>query len=173
MQTQAVSAVKRGQPVAEVAAAFGVNERTAYRCTAYRWLSAVAERAQNVLNTKPIPGPPSKLQDKHLRWLASAVGSTSPQQHLFDSALWALPLIGAVIKRQFGIKLSPSAVGRAMDSHSIHKARLVREIIETQAGRLKLFFLPPYSPHLNPHEQVWSNVKAHIAKQTVANKFDL
>ncbi|MBK1631496.1 IS630 family transposase, partial [Thiohalocapsa halophila] len=28
MRMQAVAAVKRGQPVAEVAAAFGVNERT-------------------------------------------------------------------------------------------------------------------------------------------------
>ncbi len=27
-------------------------------------------------------------------------------------------------------------------------------------GRLRLFFLPPYSPELNPDEQVWAEVKA-------------
>jgi transposase len=60
-----------------------------------------------------------------------------------------------------------------VDAPSIHKARIVREFVEEQNGRLKLFFLPPYSSHLNPDEQVWGNVKAHIAKQTVANKLDL
>ncbi|MBK1629487.1 IS630 family transposase, partial [Thiohalocapsa halophila] len=63
MRMQAVAAVKRGQPVAEVAAAFGVNERTLYR-----WLAAFAEGGQNALKAKPIPGRPPKLKDKHLRW---------------------------------------------------------------------------------------------------------
>jgi transposase len=60
-----------------------------------------------------------------------------------------------------------------VDGHSTHKARIVREFVEAQQGRLKLFILPPYSPHLNPHNQVWGNVKARVAKQTVANKLDL
>lgn len=231
------------------------------------------------------------------------MSSTNPQQHPFDFALWALPLISEAIQRQFGIRLSRSAVGRAMaargftpqrrlraqprgrarerdpvlvarweqeeypaiapeekrvgariifgdeagmhsihyagttsapvartptvstigqrfgintlsavaadghfhfmlhegrttaevsvdflerllhdadrpdflifECHSIHKARLVRERVEAGAGRLKLFFLPPYSPHLNPDKLVWGNVKAYSAKQTVANKHDL
>jgi transposase len=60
-----------------------------------------------------------------------------------------------------------------IDGHSIHKARIVREFVEAQAGRLKLFFLPPNAPHRNPDEQVWGNANAHIAKQTVANTLDL
>jgi transposase len=60
-----------------------------------------------------------------------------------------------------------------VDGHSTHKAHVVRAFVEAQVGRLKLFILPPYSPHLNPDEQVWGNVKGHVAKQTVANKFDL
>jgi transposase len=34
---------------------------------------------------------------------------------------------------------------------------------------LRLFFLPPYSPHLNPDEQVWAHVKRRVAKQLVQN----
>jgi transposase len=45
--------------------------------------------------------------------------------------------------------------------------------VAAQEGRLKLFFLPPYSPHLNPGEQVWANVKARVAKPTVTSKDDL
>jgi transposase len=59
-----------------------------------------------------------------------------------------------------------------VDGHSIHKAKLVREYVDSTDGRLELVCLPPYSPQLNPDEQVWKHVKADIAKQPVANKFD-
>jgi transposase len=35
----------------------------------------------------------------------------------------------------------------------------VRDYVDSLDGRLKLFFLPPYSPELNPDEWVWKNVK--------------
>lgn len=60
-----------------------------------------------------------------------------------------------------------------VDGHQIHKAKMVKDYVAAQAGRLKLFFLPPYSPHLNPDEQVWGNVKARVAKRTVTSKEDL
>jgi transposase len=40
-----------------------------------------------------------------------------------------------------------------------HTARAVRDYVASQDGRLKLFFLPSYSPELNPDEWVWKNVK--------------
>jgi transposase len=33
--------------------------------------------------------------------------------------------------------------------------------------------LPPYSPQLNPDEQVWKNVKEQVAKQFPRDRFDL
>lgn len=60
-----------------------------------------------------------------------------------------------------------------VDGHQIHKAKMVKDYVAAQQGRLKLFFLPPYSPHLNPDEQVWGNVKARVAKRAVTNKEDL
>jgi transposase len=60
-----------------------------------------------------------------------------------------------------------------VDGHSIHKAQLVRDYVAAQQGRLKIFFLPPYSPHLNPDEQVWGNVKARVAKRAVTTRDDL
>lgn len=47
-----------------------------------------------------------------------------------------------------------------VDGHPVHKAKKVTEFVETKAdGRLRIFFLPPYSPDLNPDEWVWNNVK--------------
>jgi transposase len=59
-----------------------------------------------------------------------------------------------------------------VDGHSIHKSNLVKAYVEETAGLLELVYLPPYSPQLNPDEQVWKHVKAEIAKKPIANKFD-
>jgi len=59
-----------------------------------------------------------------------------------------------------------------VDGHSIHKAKLVKEYVASTQGKLGLIFLPPYSPQLNPDEQVWKNVKAEVAKKPAGNKFD-
>lgn len=60
-----------------------------------------------------------------------------------------------------------------VDGHPIHKAALVRKYVESQNGMLKLFFLPPYSPQLNPDEQVWAHVKRQVAKRFVQNKAEM
>ncbi|SFM24249.1 Transposase [Rugamonas rubra] len=39
-----------------------------------------------------------------------------------------------------------------VDGHTIHKAKLMRQYVDSLDGALKLFYLPPYSPHLNPDE---------------------
>ena len=59
-----------------------------------------------------------------------------------------------------------------VDGHSIHKAKLVKEYVASTQGKLELVYLPPYSPQLNPDEQVWKNVKAEVAKKPSGNKFE-
>lgn len=60
-----------------------------------------------------------------------------------------------------------------VDGHSIHKSAAVKKFIEQQNGNLKLFFLPPYSPHLNPDEQVWAHVKRKVSRKLVIDKTDM
>lgn len=48
-----------------------------------------------------------------------------------------------------------------VDGHPSHKARMVKQWIEEQNGRIKLFLLPGYSPELNPDELVWNGLKNH------------
>lgn len=52
-----------------------------------------------------------------------------------------------------------------VDGHPIHKAQMISRYVKEQDGKLKLIFLPPYSPQLNPGEQVWGDVKPRAAKQ--------
>jgi len=49
-----------------------------------------------------------------------------------------------------------------MDNLGSHKGRAVRRAI--RAAGAKLFFLPPYSPDLNPIEQVFAKLKALLRK---------
>lgn len=62
-----------------------------------------------------------------------------------------------------------------VDGSSVHKAKVVREFVEHQAGgRLQIFILPPYSPDLNPDEWVWNNVKnSRIGRAVTQSKDDL
>lgn len=60
-----------------------------------------------------------------------------------------------------------------VDGHPIHKANLIKEYVASTKGRLELHYLPPYSPQLNPDEQVWKNVKERTAKQFPIDKWQL
>ncbi len=47
-----------------------------------------------------------------------------------------------------------------MDRLSAHRDPLVRQSIEAVGARL--LYLPPYSPELNPIEEMWSKLKQHL-----------
>jgi transposase len=46
-----------------------------------------------------------------------------------------------------------------VDGHPTHKSVVVRKFVESLENKLELYFLPPYSPELNPDERVWSDLK--------------
>jgi transposase len=48
-----------------------------------------------------------------------------------------------------------------VDGHPTHRAVKVKKFVASTEGKLRLFFLPPYSPELNPDESVWNYVKNH------------
>jgi transposase len=46
-----------------------------------------------------------------------------------------------------------------VDGHPAHKAVAVRKFVDSLKGKFRLFFLPAYSPELNPDERVWNDLK--------------
>ena len=55
-----------------------------------------------------------------------------------------------------------------VDGHPTHRAVKVKKFVASTDGQLRLFFLPPYSPELNPDESVWNYVKNHhVGKATI------
>ncbi len=54
-----------------------------------------------------------------------------------------------------------------MDNLGSHRSKVVRQLIRSAGA--KLFFLPKYSPDLNPIEMAFSKLKAHLRKAAARN----
>ena len=65
------------------------------------------------------------------------------------------------LRSQLGPTLRPGDIV-ICDNLPAHKVAEVQGIIEAQGATLK--YLPPYSPDLNPIEQVFAKLKAHLRK---------
>lgn len=45
------------------------------------------------------------------------------------------------------------------DRWNVHRAKVVGEYLERHAHQIRVEWLPPYAPELNPAEQVWNHAK--------------
>lgn len=293
LRTAAVKRVESGESPELVAEGLGINRRTIYR-----WLSAYHYGGEEALKAKPIPGKPPKLDGKQMQRLARIIRTKNPLQLKFDYALWTLAMVRALIRQEFGVRLSEVSVGRLLkrlgfspqrplyrawqqdpalverwreqdypeiearakrenariffadesgirsdhhagrtwapkgqtplvkatgarfslnmisavnakghfrfmtvegrvtatvfrdflkrlitgmdrkiflivDGHPTHKAKLVKKFVAENSDKIELFFLPPYSPELNPDELVWAHVKNRIGKAAIHTKAEL
>lgn len=282
LRRRAVGSVQDGNSPDEVADTLGVS-----RAAVFGWLALYRSGGWDGLDARKRGGRPPKLTAKQMRWIYKTVSGKNPLQMNFLFALWTLDMVRRVIRRQLGVTLSRSSVGRLMDQlglsaqrplwrayqqnpkvvakwlreeypricneakalgahiffgdeagvrsdghsgttwaprgktpivsttgarfgmnlisavsrtgqmhfavvegkvtaevfveylrrlihgrhrpvflivdgHPTHKSVMVRRFIETVADRLRLYFLPPYSPELNPDELVWNDLKNHI-----------
>src|ERR671936_1613728 len=61
-----------------------------------------------------------------------------------------------------------------LDGHPVHRSKAVKQFAASTDGRLRLCFLPGYSPELNPDEWVWKNIKHdRIGRAGVSGPEDL
>lgn len=61
-----------------------------------------------------------------------------------------------------------------MDNSQVHRAKILADHAARSNGTLTLFFLPPYSPDLNPDEWVWKNVKHdNLGRASVKSESEL
>jgi transposase len=61
------------------------------------------------------------------------------------------------------------AVFLVVDGHPAHRSKSAKSYVDSLDGKLKLFFLPPYSPELNPDEFVWNDVKHNGVRRTLVH----
>ena len=65
------------------------------------------------------------------------------------------------------------AIFLIVDRGPAHIAKKTRAFVDSHHGRLRLFFLPPYSPDRNPDELVWKHLKADtVGRMTITDNAD-
>ena len=85
--------------------------------------------------------------------------------------------LNAVVFLDFCRRLLADATGPVflvLDGHPVHRSNAVKQFAAASGGRLRLCFLPGYSPELNPDEWVWKHVKHdRIGRVGVSSPDDL
>jgi len=119
-------------------------------------------------------------------------GTTWSKRGTSTGARFGLNLISAISPRgQMRFMVTKSSVGASVfieflkrlihnaenpiylivDGHPAHKAKKVKAFVESVKERLQLFYLPGYSPELNPDELVWNNLKNQgIGRKVIETK---
>ena len=61
-----------------------------------------------------------------------------------------------------------------LDRASFHASKNVRDFVRSRRDKIRIFFLPRYSPELNPDEQVWNEVKSkEVGRKFIKTKLEL
>ena len=102
------------------------------------------------------------IQTTGARFNVNMISAISPRGHLrfmCTKSTVRAPEFIEFLKRM--VHDSKRPIYLIVDGHPAHKAKLTSHYVASTNGKLTLFFLPPYSPKLNPDESVWREVKAH------------
>lgn len=62
------------------------------------------------------------------------------------------------------IKQANRKVFLIIDGHPVHHAKLVKKWVEDHANQIEVFYLPSYSPELNPDELLNQDVKTNVSR---------
>jgi transposase len=97
------------------------------------------------------------------RWETSTVVSSLRLDGTTETLLFEGALNGEMFTQYVKECLAPTLKEGdivIMDNLSSHKVKGIRELIEERGARVK--YLPPYSPELNPIENMWSKMKNYL-----------
>jgi len=69
----------------------------------------------------------------------------------------------AAISRAYDLPAHPERkVILFVDNDKAHKAKRVHELLERHEHQIQIEWLPPYSPELNPQEDVWQDMRRRV-----------
>lgn len=103
--------------------------------------------------------------------MISAIGTRGECEFMIQDGMVNSEVFLTFLKRLMTGKSRP--VFLVLDGHRIHHAKIVTEYVDSLQGQLRLFYLPAYSPQLNPDEQVWAHVKREVSAKVATSKEQL
>lgn len=101
--------------------------------------------------------------------MISAISNRGHLQFMIIDGRFNSEVFETFLKRM--IKYSKRKIYFVTDGHPAHKTKKLKVWLEANKKRIEVFFLPPYSPELNPQEYVNQDVKTNIiGKKRPVNK---
>jgi len=70
------------------------------------------------------------------------------------------------------VRQSQRKVFLIVDNHPVHRSKKVKQWLEERPDEIRLFFLPSYSPQLNPDELLNQDVKSNTIRKNRPNQQD-
>lgn len=125
LRLRAVEQVRAGAHPEDVAITLGLHRKTVYG-----WLAKYREGGPDALRAKPVPGRPPKLTDTQIARLYALIVGQDPRQLSFAFALWTRDMVREVIRREFGVALSPVSVGRLLRTMGLSPQRPLHRAYE-------------------------------------------
>jgi transposase len=102
--------------------------------------------------------------------MISAITSKGKMKFMTYSGKMKAPVFCEFLKRL--IHNASKKIFLILDRHPVHRSSQVKTFVQSTKGKLRLFYLPPYSPELNPDELVWNNVKSKIGRSSIKGPDD-
>ena len=99
--------------------------------------------------------------------MISAISLNSIEAAMYGEWAANTDIFSVFIEKCLCPQLQPHHV-IVMDNVSFHKSEKIKELIHNCGA--DLIFLPPYSPELNPIEEMWSKIKHSLRKQSARNR---
>lgn len=93
--------------------------------------------------------------------MVAAVGLEGPEAPFVIEGPVDADVFAAYVQQVLVPTLRPGDIV-VMDNLAPHKAAGIRQTIEAKGAQV--WYLPPYSPDLNPIEQMWSKIKQYLRK---------
>jgi transposase len=132
LRKRAVDRITAGASVAEVAETLGLH-----RGSVHRWVARHQQGGPEALAAKPVPGRPATLTDQQLAQLAKIVVGKDPRQLQFDFGLWTRDMIGAIVEREFEVRLHRTTIGRILHKLGFSPQRPLRRAFQQDPAAVR------------------------------------
>jgi transposase len=134
LRERVVNAINAGMPQAQAARVFGVADRSIRR-----WVAQMRVQGTKSITPKRrgrASGTAGKLSTRQCERIRKLVVGKMPDQLKLPFYLWTRQAVGELVRREYGVKLSPSSIGNYLKRWGLTPQRPVRQAYERDDARI-------------------------------------
>jgi transposase len=107
-------------------------------------------------------------------YLAGAMDVRTGEIHWVEATQKNSYLFWDLLRKLTRVYAQAKAIHVSLDNYCIHSSAIIGVALANFASRIRLHFLPPYSPDHNAIERVWKDLHANVTRNhTCANMIEL